>query len=283
MTPAIGLVTPVKAALGEWLTAFYAQFYPDTPATTEWQARGTVKAMAWAPARMVDAVEDMLGGWRKNNNSGNPSTSAYLPVVFIAVASDYTETPGEAGRPLTDYMPINFPGDTLKRSFRARLLGVDLRCQVVIVAGDALSAQSIMGQLCMWAVERRTFKSRYSFAGFTSDWPVQIVGADRMAIPTPIGEQVTILSVDLTVRATMPMFYGPAAGAPNDGQVPPGHPVILAIPVQGHKPTLGPPTGVTPEEWAYYHRLTGAPLEPADDAASNAVVMLAGVREGGAP
>ena len=281
MNPAIGLITPVKAALGEWLTQFYAQFYPDTPATTEWKGRGTVKAMAWAPARMVDAVEDMLGSWKKNDNSGNPSTSAYLPVVFIAVASDYTETPGEAGRPLTDYMPIEFPGDAQHRSFRARLLGVDLRCQVVIVAGDALSAQSIMGQLCMWAVERRTFKSRYSFAGFTSDWPVQIVGADRMAIPTPIGEQVTILSVDLTVRATMPMFYGPASGAPNDGNTRPGFPVITAIPVQGHDPTLGPPTGVTPEEWAWFKRLTGAPSAPADDGGSNAAVMLAPVKAGG--
>ena len=269
MTPAIGLVTPVKAALGEWLTGFYAQFYPDTPAATEWAARGTTKAMAWAPARMVDSVEEMLASWKKNDNSGNPSTSAYLPVVFVAVASDYTETPGEAGRPLTDYMPISFPDDTQKRSFRARLLGVDLRAQVVIVAGDALTAQSIMGQLCLWVVERRTFKSRYAFEGFTTDWPVQIVGADRMAIPTPVGEQITILSVDLMVRATMPMFYGP----------PQGYPVVTAIPVQGHDPTLGPPTGVSPEEWDCYRHLSGGTATPADDAGSNAVVMLAGIRE----
>jgi hypothetical protein len=283
MTPAIGLVTPVKAALGEWLTGFYAQFYPDTPAAVEWAARGTVKAMAWAPARMVDAVEDMLASWRKNDNSGGPSTSAYLPVVFIAVASDYTDTPGEAGRPLTDYMPISFDGDALHRSFRARLLNVDLRSQVVIVASDPLTAQSIMGQICMWAVERRTFKSRYAFAGFTTEWPVQIVGADRMAIPTPVGDQITILSVDLTVRATLPMFYGPANGAPNDGNTPPGYPVLTSIPVQGHDPTLGPPTGVSAEEWARFRFLTGAPLAPADDAGNGAVVMLAGVRDEARP
>ena len=85
MNPPIGLITPVKAALGGWLTEFYAAFQPDTAANVEWASRGVSKAMAWVPARMVDAVEDMLSSWRNNDNSGRAGTSAGTPGVLRRV------------------------------------------------------------------------------------------------------------------------------------------------------------------------------------------------------
>lgn len=257
MNPAIGLLTPVKHAIGLWLSAWHAQVYPDTPAFVEWAGRATHEAMAFAPARMVDAVEDMLSSWARNDNSGAPGTSAYRPVVFVAVASDYTEPPGEAGRPLTDRLPFSFAADTLGRSFRIRTLSADLRAQVVVVAHEATTASSMMAQLCLWAVERQRFKSNYPFAGFTTEWPVIVLQADRLAIPTPLGEQVCVLSLDLTLRATMPMFYGPRDSDATDGNDPPGFAVVGQVDaVQGAPDWLiGRPTGVSDAEWSAYLRL----------------------------
>lgn len=279
MNPRIGLITPVKEGLGNWMGGFYAQFQPDTAANAEWAARGTAKAMAWAPARMVDAVEDMLSAWRNNDNSGKAGTSAYIPVLFLAVAGEYDETPSEAGRSLTDRLPFTFPEDSHHREFMVRIMSVDLRAQAVVVASDPLTAMSMVGQLSEWAKQKPTFGAAYSFAGFTHDWPVRIIAADRMAIPNPVGDQFTVLAVDITVRAGMPMFFGPVGTDATDGQGtpgnalnPPGFAITSGI-LSGHKPAITRPAGVSKAAWEAFIRITGA-RGPTGGAAS---VVLHGV------
>lgn len=255
MNPPIGLLTPVKAAIGNWLVQFRQQFYADTPAGVEWAARVPEKAMAWAPGRMVDQAEAMLESWRRNDNDNSGrGQSAYLPILLIATAPDWIQAPGESGRQVMDWTPFSFPDDTLKRCFELRTIGADLRTQVLVVASEPLTAMSILGQLCAWADSVRSFRAPYVFNGFTSMWPVVRVGSDVNSLPTPIGEQITALTMDLTFRVTMPMFRGPAADQPTDGQVPPGFPVLGSV-ANAHKMVLGPPTGVTPEEWAHFARL----------------------------
>ncbi len=254
MNPPIGLLTPVKAAIGRWIADFHGQFIGDTPANVAWAKQPTALAFAWAPARMVDQVEPMLSEWRRNDNTGRPGSSAKCPALIVCVSNDYTETPGEAGRPLTDEMPIAFPYDPLKRSFRARLMSVDLRGQVVVIAPDALSSMSIIGQLCLWAIARRTFKAPFPFAGFSSMWPVQLVGADRIGITNPVGEHLSVLALDLTIRAAIPLFRGPRGAEYADGNEPPGFAVVREVHNE-HDMQLGPPTGVSAEEWARFTRL----------------------------
>lgn len=55
------------------------------------------------------------------------------------------------------------------------------------------------------------------------DWPVQIESTDSPA--TSIGTEaknLTILAIDLTLKATIPMMSAPAPGQPNDGKGTPG-------------------------------------------------------------
>lgn len=231
MVPPIGLLTPIKAGLGGWLSDFYAQFYPDTPANIEWAKRGTSKAMAWAPGRMVDAVEEMLSAWKNNDNSGKAGTSAYLPVLFAAVANEYAETPNEDGRPITDAMPFSFPQDPQHRQFMIRLMSGDLRAQVAVIAAEPLSAMSIIGQLCLWASGRMAFPCVYRFAGFDTPWTSRIVGTERMAISSPVGDQLTILTLDLTIRAAIPLYYGNGNGSGGIGDPlnPAGFPVVTKV------------------------------------------------------
>ena len=87
MNPPIGLVTPVKAATGQWLLEFFAQFHADTPQSVEWAARAPEKAMVWAPARMVDSVEEMLTTWRRNDNSVE---SALIGMMSVWIKSSRT-------------------------------------------------------------------------------------------------------------------------------------------------------------------------------------------------
>ena len=70
------------------------------------------------------------------------------------------------------------------------------------------------------------------------------------------------------------MFKGPVGSEPNDGLSPPGYPVVTDID-SGHYMSLGPPTGVTPEEWAAYARMVSWREGPAG-------VGLASIRDGAA-
>lgn len=257
MTPAVGLLTPVKIAFGQWLGQFYDHFVPDTPSGEEWSDRGLPTAMAFVPGRMVDQVEDMMTSWRMNNNAtengagGKPGTSAFVPVVLVAVAPDYTESPAEHGRPISSAMMVSIPGDA--RKFKARLMFADIRAQVCIVANESTTATSIAAQLALWAIEVPTFHSSVPFAGHGTQWPVKVLGADRIGIPTPSAEKVTILAVDFTLRATLPILYG----SPTDSELPTGFPVVNSI-VTKATPSLAPPAGVTQAAWEAFRRMTGS-------------------------
>lgn len=254
MTPRIGILTPPKAAFARWLEDWRAQVYADTNAIAEWQARDPyANAVKWAPGRMVDAVEDMFSTYQREDNSGKAGRSAFLPVVFIAVAQEYTQSPSEAGRPLLDKLAIGFAADTLRRSFRIRSLSLDLRAQVVVLSPDVGSTMSLIAQLAQWADARRTFHSAYTFAGFTSDWPVQVIPSDRMALSTPLGEHVSAMALDLTLRVTVPQFYGPRSGEATDGNDPPGFPVVADVAIAAGD-VMNRPSWVGDAEWLAYLR-----------------------------
>lgn len=276
MSSTAGRLTPVKIAAARWLGDFYAQYRPDTRAGSEWAQRGASTAMVFVPGRMVDQVEEMLSSWRGNDNSGKAGTSSFGPILFLAVAQDYTDTPGGDSRPQLEPLSVVLPGDPLQRVFQVEQIQADIRAQVVVVASESATAHSIMSQLARWEKRRQTFRASYTFAGVATDWPVQVVQADRMAVPTPVGEHLCILGLDLTLRASMPLFSAPAGGSDDsDGQGsgtaedPNG--IRLASEIEsGHVATVSPPDGVSPEDWAAFLRLSG--LAPGSGGAPNVIL-----------
>lgn len=238
MIPRIGYLTPVKDAMGRWLGEWFAQFRPDTPANHEWATRQRARAMAWAPGRMVDAAEGMLSSWKTNDNTGKAGQSAFIPVLFAAIANEYTESPNEEGRHLTDDIPFSFPEDPDNRSYLLSLLKIDVRAQIVVVANDPATAQSMLAQLSKWAMSRQRFRASYGFHGFTSQWPVTIVQTERLAVPIPASENIVMLTLDLVLRCNIPQFTGPAEGFP----------VVEQITNQ-HNPEMPKPEDITLAEW----------------------------------
>ena len=73
--------------------AFYAGIVPTTNGLQEYAARGLAKSIVLVPSRMVDAVEEMLSAWQRNDTDGAPTQPAKMPIIFVAIAKDYT-TPG---------------------------------------------------------------------------------------------------------------------------------------------------------------------------------------------
>lgn len=212
---------PIKAAFGRYLAGFYAQLVADTPALAEYAARGFSKAAVWAPGRMIDQVEDMLAAWRKNDTSGSARATPYLPIMIAAMSKDYAPAPADFSRPIANAIDVMLPDDPKGRVFQMRAVTADIRCQIAIAAPEDATARSLAMQLSLYAqaVENRRFYAVYRLAGLDENWPVVLELPDLQGISNPTDvKNLTLLTVDLQMRATIPLLSYPKGTAPNDGQ-----------------------------------------------------------------
>ena len=216
---------PVKAGLGRYMGRFYADLIATTRPLEEFVARGVGKSVMWAPARMVDAAEEMLKLYARDDIEPGPTKPFALPIMFVAMAKDYSPSGRDYTRQLADRVDIALPGDAKKRHFKLRSVAADIRAQVVIAAMDEPSARSLAAQFILHldTTEGRRFKAPFVFAGQTLDWPVVIETPDVQAIAVPSeAKNLTMLAIDLTLRASVPLIDAPKPGDANDGQGVPG-------------------------------------------------------------
>jgi len=217
----------VKVGFGGYMGAFYTSISSTTMKSLhEYTARGLAKSIVWAPSRMIDQAEDMLSLWQRNDTDSSDTHPAKLPVVIVAVARDYTPTGRDFTRQISDSTHVIIPGDTKERHFGLRTIAGDIRAQVAIFAADEPTAHSLASQFCLFldAMPNRRFHADYAFAGVTTGWPVQIESPDSPVASVQTGlKNVVIMVVDLTLKASIPLFDAPKVGDPyNDGKGTPG-------------------------------------------------------------
>lgn len=229
---------PVKAGFGQYMARFYADLAPTTRAMEEFVGRGVGRSIMWAPGRMVDAAEDMLSLYAREKPESGPVRPFSLPIMFVAMAKDYAPTGREFTRQLADAEWVTLPGDEKGRTFRLRTVAADIRTQVVIVAADEPTARSIAAQLALYldSTEGRRFAAPFHFAGEAMDWPVLIESPDVPAIAVQTdAKNLTLLALDITLKATLPLLSAPKPGEPNDGRGvpgsddPAGYPVVNVV------------------------------------------------------
>lgn len=232
--------TPLEVGLGTYMRQFYAQLVADTPAMEEYIARGLSKSIVWVPGRMVDDVQAMLDEWRKNDNektsatpNGAPGLSSFLPVMMVGLSKDFTPAMADFGPAIGSAIDVRNPGDPSGRMYKVRLSVNEYRAQVVIVAPEVHTAHSLAMQFSLYANGEggRRFKHWHEFAGILHDFPAVLDQIDLGAMDAKSGQNnLTVLLVDLNIRATIPLFQSPKVGEPNDGKpAPAGYPVVVEV------------------------------------------------------
>lgn len=219
--------------------SFYASLVPTTPALQKLTTRGLKKSILWAPARMIDAAEEMLSAWQKNDTDSATTAPPEMPVILVAMAKDYMPTGRDFTRQIADNIQVIVPGDAKERLFGLRVAAGDIRAQVAIFAHDTGTASSIASQFLLYldTVHGRRFPATFTHAGVATEWPVQVESPDAPASSVPTdAKNLTILIIDLTLKASIPLYDAPAAGQPNDGQGtagdasdPSGYPVVTQV------------------------------------------------------
>lgn len=230
----MSLQTPLEIGLGQYMARFYAQLVADTPAMQEFIARGLPKSIVWVPGRMIDAVEDMLKEWRKNdNNEAQPGPAPLLPVMFVCMSKDFTPAMADFGIAVGSAVDVMIPDDPHQRHFKLRTSVNDYRVQIAIAAPEKHTAHSLAMQFHLWAngPGGRRFQHAHPFAGFDHAFPALLEQIDLGGINSPTEQKnLTILLVDINLRATIPIFQWPKADEPNDGKpAPAGYPVVAEV------------------------------------------------------
>ena len=212
------------------MARFYKELQATTPQLEEYIRRGTEKAIAYAPARMIDEAERMflkyLRADVKKSDDENAPTDAYdLPMMLVAMARDVTPTGRDWNRQIADAAPFVFPDDPSERVFKVKTIASDIRVQIAIFAAQEATARSIAAQFLLFvdAVENRRFYADYEKWGFHSRWPCVLESPEAFApVVQTEADNLTILAIDLTLKCTLPLFFAPKEWEENDGQGIPG-------------------------------------------------------------
>lgn len=243
MTP---MFEPIKIAFSDFMKLYYEQIVPTTPQIKEFINRGVAKAILWAPARMIDQAEDMFAKYLRvdANKELKLATNPHdLPVIICAMAKDYTPSGRDYVRQIADAREIILPDDPKERVFKVKTLSGDLRAQIAFFSTQEEIAKSLAAQFLLFLDEtfNRRFWAKYTFAGMETKWPVHIEAPDSpaMSIATE-AKNLSVLAVDLTLKVTVPLFFAPKEGEPNDGKGvpgtddPAGYPTMTQISLTGH-------------------------------------------------
>ncbi len=210
----------LKAGFGQYMQSFYNSLSPTTKAIDEFMRRGLAKSVVYAPSTMVDAAEEMLASWRKNDNNGDGKPTPFLPIIIVATAKDYMPAGGDFAIQVADPQMVILPNDPKNRVFKMRQMHGDRRAQVVIFAADEPTARSLAAQFALFVfrAENRRFIANYRFAGLDLPFPVMLETTDVPALNvTTEQKNLTILAIDLSLREAIPLFNAPLSGEPNDG------------------------------------------------------------------
>ncbi|MCM1128963.1 MAG: hypothetical protein NC211_03665 [Alistipes senegalensis] len=235
------MLEPVKVAFGQFMGRFFASVVSTTKPLNSFVSRPLSQAIVFAPARMVDAAEEMLNKWMQTDVHPAPTTPHNLPVIICAIAKDYTPTGRDYTRQVADRQMVMIPGDEKERLFGLRTAAGDVRAQCVIFATDEPSARSLAAQFALYLDEtmNRRFKAVFRFAGIDTEWPVQIESPDSPAMSIASeAKNLTILAIDVPLKVEIPFFDAPKHGEPNDGKGipgtddPAGYPVVVDIPIE---------------------------------------------------
>ena len=217
--------------LNRWRTGLFPD-YTDTKAVRAYMERPFEQAVMWAASRMVDDAEAMLASYQRNSN-GPASKSTLFPVLLLAMDDTFIGTGADWG------------GDQISRTIEQieeggswygyKRVMQDRRLQMVIIASEAGSAQSLAAQLSSFIKQpsNRYFEAVYQFGQYKVPMTqtLESVRIDWMDVKPDGIKNIKILVADVTLKCTIPFFDAPAEGAPNDGStnIPPGYPNVIEV------------------------------------------------------
>lgn len=253
--PMNGSFDQIKIGFAHYLKRWRDGVYPDyadTKAVKAFMDKPLSDAVKWTAGRMVDDAQAMLEAYQKNENGPKGQTTLF-PVLLLAMDDTLMGTGADWGGDQT--------GRTMQQIeeggswYGHKQMMADRRLQMVIIASEGGSAQSLAAQLSSFIKEpsNRYFNAVYQFGQYNVPVPqtLESVRIDWSDVKPDGLKNIKILVADLTLKCTIPFFDAPAVGAPNDGsdKVPPGYPTVAVVEHANTNSPTGSTTTITGTVW----------------------------------
>lgn len=242
-----GSFDQIKIGFAQYMHRWFKGIYPDyvdTKGVRAFLERPFSQGVQWAPSRMLDAAEEMLSAYQKNKN-GPDGQSTLFPVVLMAIDDNFLTTGSDWGGQQVGRRLVAIEEGGSWYGYKHVMQ--DRRVQVVIIASEAGTAQSLAAQLTSFVAEphNRYLDAPYAFGQYRVSMPITLESnrIDWMDVKNDV-KNIKILAADFTLKCTIPYFDAPRQGEPNDGStnVPPGFPRVGVVEhldqVSGRKSTV---------------------------------------------
>ncbi len=226
---------PLKNGINRWLLDYYRSVVPQTNGVQEFSQRGLANSIVWAPGRMIDQAEKIVSAWSKDEATAVTEGRPSLPVIVVALGRE-TE-PARSDRP----KPISTPQYIRLREggpvYQLRTLPVEYRCQIIFIAQDSATSESLGNQLRLHTEAHKNFSATHELAGVSDDWNVRVDMTDQplVAIDTE-AKNLSIHAFDCSLSTILPYVNAPSDGDLNDGSAAdvPGYPVTTDVALKGN-------------------------------------------------
>lgn len=202
----------IKYAFGRYLERYHQFLAPTTQAASEWMQRQYSKSVVVAQGRMIDDAESLLAEYRK---TGNPA----LPIIIVCFDKEPLDIQGNFSRQVADAQWVQLPMDDKGRFFRMRQIQQERRVQLAFVAADEPTAHCIAVQFARTFIEQTgndRMQAKYRLLGQELDFPIMIMRDNvELSNAAPEEKNLTILTLDLQLRETIPVFMFPKFDSPH--------------------------------------------------------------------
>lgn len=196
----------IQLALGTMIIDFRNWCMPDTMAMQDWKRRPLDKAILIAPGRMIDDAQAMLNKHRQANDSRQ------LPIMIGALAAVATppDLPNMIGIPY--WINTVIPTDPQQRKVKFRTIPRQFRMQLVFIAADPHTVQSVLNQFCSYMTdnEKRRVMVNYDLGGGVSDeFHLTVLENTLYPDTSPTdASNITIGSIDFNCIGLLPQVVG---------------------------------------------------------------------------
>ena len=203
-----------KKAFGEFMGRFYASLRGTTPALREYVGRGLVRSIAFAKDRTIDDVESMIATWRESRNlAGATPTTAFIPMILVAVERGFMITGSDFASPITDTMTVALNPEKPDELVGVQTIIYDQKAQIVIIASDHPTARGIAAQFTLFLanVDNRRFYASYADPyGNEIQMPCVLESPEVFpSLAATDQKNITIITIDSTWKESVPYLSLP--------------------------------------------------------------------------
>lgn len=222
----------IKQGFGLYMGEYFRQLMPTHAAIMDMRQRGLNKSIILAPDRMIDALNEQLAYYREHSNKV-AMAQAQLPVILVAMSKDAIPSMADFAVQPASPRFVCFPSDERRRVFKLQTAIMERRVQLAFLGSEEGSVRSLAAQFILFSARpeyRRMNATYHLIQGVVEPFPVNLETSENPAANVKLDQDnLTALTIDLTLKETVPFLITPESERGEFGPDSDGYNVVQGV------------------------------------------------------